>query len=193
MNLSSSAEMSDINVMLPFSMDALVAAESQADVMVDQLGIGHDQSLLFTLRSIINEGFRNALAVEPQPGRLQVIRLRMSYRKDGICIEILDPGRGFCINGCYPPYPESLLGSEWPLFTIVGEILSAKISNRCKVEFSVKQGAGADRTRTALLEETNSNGMGLAALCRQATRVAMNYDPNRGNQLEVRCLIAGNP
>lgn len=189
MNLPNSAELSDIDVLLPFSLDALVAAESQADVLVDQLGIGHDESLLFTLRSLINEGFRNALAVEPQPGRLHVIRLTMSLREKGIFIVIVDPGKGFCINGSYPPYPQSLVGAEWPLFSVVGDILTARITRDNAIELFIKDNTTNGNTRQALLEKTNSRGLGLAAMCRQARRIGMNYDPSQGNRLEVHCPV----
>lgn len=191
MNQSHSAEMSDIEVLLPFSLDALVAAESQADVLVDQLGIGRDESLLFNLRSILNAGFRNAISVEPQSGRLQVIRLGMYPWNESICIAILDPGKGFCINGGYPPYPPSLLGEELPLFSQGEETLSVKITHPYRIEFSLGSHTNGNGDRKALGEKMNVKGMGLTTLCRHANRVVMNYDPERGNRLEVHCPLAG--
>jgi hypothetical protein len=105
-------EYPNVEITLPLSLDALVAAESQVDVLLEKLGAGRDEELAFALRVIVNEGFRNALVIQPQEGHLKVMRMTLSAGPKGVEVLLREPGRGFAIEGCLPPYPGEHIGRE---------------------------------------------------------------------------------
>ena len=78
------ADLAAVEVLLPLRLEALLAAESQVDVFLDQLGTGHNETLSYALKLIVNEGFRNALELEPVEGRLRLVRLLMQAGPGGI-------------------------------------------------------------------------------------------------------------
>ncbi len=181
-------EYPNVEITLPLSLDALVAAESQVDVLLEKLGAGRDEELAFALRVIVNEGFRNALVIQPQEGHLKVMRMTLSAGPKGVEVLLREPGRGFAIEGCLPPYPGEHIGREVLVSHVMGERLYARILDPLRIEFRVEGHFGGHADRNLLLDDAKSGGMGIIAICRHSNRVTMEYHPERGNILRAFCL-----
>ncbi len=180
------ADHPSVEVLLPMSEDALLAAESQVDVFLEQLGIGRDDTLAFSLRLIVNEGFRNAIRVQPAEGRLRLIRLALRTHPQGICVTLLEPGNGFLIKGQVPPYPEDWIGKTFRYSKLLNQDLNVRVESPTRLVFQVKRNPeDAAIDRTALLDQAQSRGMGLLALCHACDEVVMEYDPIEGNTLKA--------
>jgi anti-sigma regulatory factor (Ser/Thr protein kinase) len=180
------AEQPHVEVLLPMSEDALFAAESQVDVFLEQLGIGRDDTLAYSLRLIVNEGFRNAIKIQPVEGRLRLIRLALRTHPQGVCVSLLEPGNGFLLKGHHPPYPEDWIGQTFHYSKILNQDLNVRVETSTRLVFQVKRDPEdtAD-DRATLLEQAQGSGMGLLSLCHACDEVVMEYDPIDGNTLKA--------
>jgi len=175
-----------VDVLLPLTLDALVSAESQVDVFVDQLGLGRDERMAFTLRLVVNEGFLSALNAHPIEGRFKVVRLTLRAGQDGIWVTLIEPGPGFHLQGHYPPYPASLVGQEVCFGTALNRKLLARVESANDLTFRVENRNGSgEMNRSDFLKATDSRGLGVIALCQECGKVGMSYDTKRGNSLSV--------
>ncbi len=172
-------------ISLPLTLESLLAAESQVDIVLSNLGLQRREDLAFGLRLVVNEGFRNAIVVEPVEGRLKVVRLEFLAYPAGIEIRITDPGRGFPVEEVYPPYPQAMTGKEYTVHTSLGTDLIADVVSSNRVNFRVEE-ASADSEMERpkdWLRQAHSRGMGILALCHECKNVSMIYHPESGNQL----------
>ncbi len=175
-----------VDVLLPLTLDALVSAESQVDVFVDQLGLGRDERLTFTLRLVVNEGFLSALNAQPIEGRFRVVRLTLRAGDDGIWVNLTEPGPGFHLKGHYPPYPATLVGQEVCFGTALNHKLLAHVDSPMDLTFRIENRNGSgEMSRTDFLKATDSRGLGVIALCHECGKVSMSYDTKKGNSLNV--------
>lgn len=175
-----------VEVRLPLSLDALVSAESQVDVFVDQLKMGRDENLALALRLVVNEEFRSALDAQPEAGRLRVIRLSLRGRPEGVWISITEPGRGVRFRGALPPYPEAMIGKETCFASTTNQDLIARVDDPTRLVFRAElHGADTDTSRDEILANPGTPGMGILALCHECGEVNMTYDPIEGNSLNA--------
>lgn len=173
-----------MEVRLPLAPDALISAESQVDVFVDQLRMGRDESLAFALRHVVNEGFRHALHTQPLEGRLRIVSLSLRGSEEGVWVSITEPGRGFDFKGAFPPYPSSLIGDELCFATASGQDLIAKVSGPARLFFRAEPHLNGKPRETGKIRDLPGVA-GLLTLCHECEEVNMTYDAISGNSLNV--------
>jgi hypothetical protein len=144
------------------------------------------------LRLSVAEACRNALALPPVPGRLNLTTLtfqRMSPGTDaaGICMEVSDSGDGLRIGGCTPPYPSHLHGTEVVLAQPLHQQVVARVADEWRATLSSRELTPLEfvPSREALMAGSPEQGLGLLALCRCWSDVSFHHRTGKGTTVRL--------
>lgn len=176
---------------VPSALESLTVLEGLCETFITASEkVTPDVALL--LRLSVAEACRNALALPPVTGRLNLTTLtflRVAPGTDaaGICLEVADSGQGLRIDGCHPPYPKGLHGREVVLAQPLHQQVIAHVTGEWGAKLSSRELTPEDSlpSREALMAGSPERGLGLLALCRCWSDVSFRHRAGKGTTVRL--------
>ncbi len=171
---------------VPADINYLATVESFAELLIKRFELSEEERTAFSrrLRATLNEAFVNVLKHTPVPENA-LVEIEFEIDTPELVIRFPDWGKGVAIDGCYPPYPQKLIGSDHLfLKTIDGEVHFSVESDRVlKLWF---KDFAENMNPDNLLENVSEGGMGLSIIVKTMDEARFVWDEERGHYLEIR-------